>query len=140
MDCVNLLIPGEFVLPDTSPAISEGTQLPMPAELLEGVALFLREEVAKKLQTRDRFLAKVAANSLQIAQREMQYSNDLKAGERSRLEDILGRGDDLDTLRRSLVERLRDTLALDTPGLAEHLRQTVASQLAIDQPGYSALS
>lgn len=30
-------------------------------------------------------------------------------------------------------------LPLDTPGLDEHLRETVAGQLAIDQPFYTAL-
>ncbi|MEM8662075.1 MAG: DUF6285 domain-containing protein [Pseudomonadota bacterium] len=30
-------------------------------------------------------------------------------------------------------------MPLDTPGLTDHLRQTVAGQLAIDQPHYPAL-
>jgi hypothetical protein len=37
------------------------------------------------------------------------------------------------------VHQLRDSLPLNTQGLAEHLRQTVACQLFLDQPGYSAL-
>jgi hypothetical protein len=42
---------------------------------------------------------------------------------------------------QALVERLRDgSLALDAPGLAEHLRQTVVDQVAIDQPNYSGLA
>jgi len=36
---------------------------------------------------------------------------------------------------------LRDeSIALDTPGLSEHLRATVANQVAIDQPKYSGLT
>ena len=31
------------------------------------------------------------------------------------------------------------TIGLDLPGLQEHLRQTVANQIAIDQPRYSGL-
>jgi len=139
MDCVNLLIPGDFVLPDTHVPISNGTQLPMQAELLEGVATFLKEEVAAQLESHNSFLARVAANSLRIAQRECQFGPALAGQEQARLEILLGKTDELDSLRWELVERLRDKLPLDSTGLAEHLRQTVAGQLAIDQPNYSAL-
>jgi aminoglycoside phosphotransferase (APT) family kinase protein len=75
IDCVNLLIPGAFSLPEPGKPISQGTQLPMPTELLSSVAAFLKEEVAGKLDSRDGFLARVAANSLGIAQREFQCGN-----------------------------------------------------------------
>jgi aminoglycoside phosphotransferase (APT) family kinase protein len=137
MDCVNLVIPGDFALPQAI-ELDEGTQLPMPAELLEGVRSFLREEVAAGDQQRFGFLAKVAANSLGIAQREFLYGPALAQAEHSRLSAMLGEGS-LDQLRRQLVEQLRNGLPLDTPGLGAHLRQTVAGQLSIDQPHYSAL-
>ena len=140
MDCVNLLIPGPFELPDTGRSVHEGTQLPMPAELLEGVAKFLKDDVAATDDPHKGFLARVAANSLGIAQRELLCGPELAKTEERRLQDLLGATENLDTLRWSLVHQLRDDMALDTPGLAEHLRQTVAAQLAIDQPRYSALS
>lgn len=139
MDCVNLLIPGVFSLPDMDRPISEGTLLPMQAELLEGVAIFLKDEVAVKLDSHNSFLARVAANSLRIAQREFQYGPELAAQEKLRLQALLGQQADLETLRWELVKRLREELPLDTPGLADHLRQTVAAQLSIDQPKYSGL-
>ncbi len=139
MDCVNLLIPGEFTLPDLGCPISQGTQLPMPAELLAGVENFLKREVAGKLETHNSFLARVAANSLGIAQREFQYGSELAAQELQRLQDLLGQPGELDLLRWELVNRLRAGMPLNTAGLAEHLRQSVAGQLAIDQPRYSAL-
>jgi aminoglycoside phosphotransferase (APT) family kinase protein len=139
MDCVNLLIPGDYTLPPAGQSISEGTQLPMPAELLEGVAKFLREDVAPALDSQHSFLARVAANSLGIAQRELLYGNHLAAQEKQRLELLLGKEAPLKTLRWELVHQLRNSLPTDTPGLAEHLRQSVAAQLAIDQPQYSAL-
>jgi aminoglycoside phosphotransferase (APT) family kinase protein len=139
MDCVNLLIPGDYALPDLQRPLSSGTQLPMPAELLEGVVRFLKEEVATELQGRSAFLARVAANSLQIAQRELQFGSLLANEEKARLDSLLGTTDDLESQRRELVNRLRQALPLDAPGLAEHLRQTVATQLALDQPRYSAL-
>ncbi len=141
MDCVNLLLPGELSLPDTALPISAGTQLPMPAELLEGVADFLKNSVAGQLDPHARFLAKVAANSLRIAQREFQYGEVLRMAESGRLRAMLGTPQgNIDELRWQLVGQLREGLPLDTPGLAEHLRQTVAGQLSIDQPRYSALS
>jgi len=139
MDCVNLLIPGEFELPDANKSISDGTQLPMQAELLEGVAAFLKDEVAARLESHNSFLARVAANSLRIAQRECQFGPNLAAQEQAGLERLLGMPGELDSLRWELVNRLRDKLPLDSPGLAEHLRRSVAGQLAIDQPNYSAL-
>ena len=139
MDCVNLIIPGKYSLPAMDNNFSEGTQLPMPEELLEGVAVFLKEQLAAELDPHNGFLARVAANSLRIAQREFQHGSALAAQEKQRLEALLGQTGSLDELRWELVLRLRDTLPLNTPGLAEHLRQTVAAQLAIDQPRYSAL-
>ena len=47
---------------------------------------------------------------------------------------------ELEELRWTLVSGLRGELALDAPGLDEHLRHTVAGQLAIDQPNYPALT
>jgi aminoglycoside phosphotransferase (APT) family kinase protein len=139
MDCVNLLIPGDYSLPPAGHSIAAGSQLPTPAELLEGVRSFLKDDIAMQLDSHAGFLARVAANSLGIAQREMLHGSALAVAERERLERVLGITGDLDELRWELVRRLRDDLPLDTPGLAQHLRQTVAGQLALDQPGYSAL-
>lgn len=137
MDCVNLLIPGDYLLPPKQP-LKQGPQLPMPAELLEGVRKFLKEDIAESQDGHTGFIARVAANSLGIAQRELLYGPVRAAGEYARLQALLGTGE-LDALRWNLVKGLRGELALTTPGLAEHLRQTVAEQLAIDQPFYSAL-
>jgi hypothetical protein len=53
---------------------------------------------------------------------------------------LLGEEGDLETLRRSLVRRLRDDrIALDHPGFADYLREAVVNQIAIDQPTYSGL-
>ena len=139
MDCVNLLIPGDYALPPAEQSITAGSQLPTPAELLEGVRSFLKDDIATQLDSHAGFLARVAANSLGIAQREILHGSALAVAEKERLEQLLGMTGGVDELRWELVRRLRDDLPLDTPGLAQHLRQTVAGQLALDQPGYSAL-
>lgn len=139
MDCVNLLIPGGFDLPEI-PELDAGTQLPLPAELLKGPMELLLELAAAESDPRRGFMGKVAANSLGIAQREMLVGPGLARDEHERLSGLLESDGELDELRWTLVNALRADMALDTPGLAEHLRQTVAGQLAIDQPKYSALS
>lgn len=138
MDCVNLLIPGPVELPCPVDAAA-GTQLPMPAELLRGVVSFLAEDVAGELRGKDRFLARVGANSLGIVERELLYGAKLGEAEHARLSKLLGKDAPLDDLRRTLVEMLRAPGQLDSVALAEHLRASVAGQLFIDQPTYSAL-
>jgi aminoglycoside phosphotransferase (APT) family kinase protein len=139
MDCVNLLIPGEFTLPELKTKLDHGTQLPMPVELLSSVEDFLKSSAIERMQPHDQFLAKVAANSLSIAQREFQYSVKLEQEEKQRLVSLLRQDDDLDNLRWQLVDIIRKGVALNTPGLDKHLRNTVAGRLFIDQPKYSAL-
>jgi len=142
MDCVNLIIPGKIELPlymdSQNLLLDQGTQLPMPAELLEGVRIFLQEEVALADKRRFGFLAKVAANSLGIAQRELIHGPVLAEAENARLEALNFKGS-LDRKRWLLIDDIRRGLDLDTVDLADHLRQTVAAQLKIDQPHYSAL-
>jgi aminoglycoside phosphotransferase (APT) family kinase protein len=139
MDCVNLLFPGPVVLPTPQAELSQGTRLPMPAELLESVRGFLRQEVAGSAESHTGFMARVAANALGIVQREVLYGPDLDAAEAARLSELLGSAAELDELRWELVRRLRDGMPLEDSRLQAHMRQTVAGQLAIDQPHYSAL-
>lgn len=139
MDCVNLLVPGSVELDPQKTPLATGVQLPMPAELLESVALFLRDDLSSQLNPETGFLARVAANSLGIVQREIVYGPQLAAGEHERLKTLLNSDGEIDILRRELVNKLRGSMDLDLLGLAEHLRLTVAGQLSIDQPQYSGL-
>ena len=116
--------------------------MPRIDELLESVRDFLRGDVMAETRGRTRFLARVASNSLDIALRETALGPGHRvaelAGLRAVLKDAQG---DLETLRWRLVHGLRDgSIGLATPGLADHLRQTVAVQIAIDQPRYSGLA
>ncbi|MFK7974752.1 MAG: phosphotransferase family protein [Halioglobus sp.] len=139
MDCVNLLFPGQFELPQDNTLARAGTQLPMPEELLSGVIQFLKHEAAPKLEGHNHFLARVAANSLRIAQSELRHGAAAGEAERQRLSAIVEDGGSLDELRWKLVHQLRGDMPLDSTQLQHHLRQTVAVQLFIDQPRYSAL-
>lgn len=130
-DCVALLIPGPVSVPE--PAGSEDS-LPRAEELLGSVAEFLAGDVAGELQGANAYLARVAANSVVIAAREAQLGPALLEAERRRLTEIDGLAE---PSRQALALALRDSLSLDSPGLAEHLRHCVHGQLAIDQPDYS---
>ena len=136
---MNLLIPGSVELVETKPFTST-LDMPRTDELLESVRDYLRGDVMAATQGRINFLARVAANSLDIVLRELALSAKQRELELERLRRLFGSNDDLETLRWKLVHALRDgSMPLDAPGLAEHLRQTVANQVAIDQPGYSGL-
>jgi len=139
IDCVNLLIPGPVAL--VEPAASDELDLPSAAELLSSVRRYLKGDVVEQTGGRTRFLARVSANALGIVERELALGPPAREQERARLEHLLGRPGTLAELRSGLSEALREgALALDSPGLADHLRATVVNQVAIDQPRYSGFA
>ena len=70
--------------------------------------------------------------------RELELGPAHRAGERERLERILGHTAISRRCAGGWCDALRDgSMPLDRPGLAEHLRATVVNQVAIDQPRYS---
>ena len=136
VDCVNLMMPGAVSLPAAAPPASDA--LPRDEELLISVRDFLREDVMGATSGRTQFMARVAANSLDILLRDLSIGAALRAAEHTRLRAIMGHTENREALRWELVRALRDgSMALDTPGLVDHLRATVAGELAIDQPSYS---
>ncbi len=114
---------------------------PAARELLDAVARFLREAAAPGLAGHPGFLARVAANALEIARREIALGPAADAAHRARLAQLLDvRGDiACGTLDAALCERLRArTVDATTPGLLEHLWSTTLAKVAIDQPGYAS--
>ncbi len=136
IDCVNLLIPGDTKpLP---PPVERDSNLPTTLELLRSVRDFLRQDVARETSDRLQYLSRVAANSLEIVERSLQFAPLVEAEELVRLRALLSRDDDLSALRNALIEHILDgKFKLDDPALTTHLRATVSAQLAIDQPGYA---
>jgi len=89
-------------------------------------------------QGRTSFLARVAANSLDVVLRQLELGPAHRRLEHELLAQLMGDDGDLESLRWKLVGGLRDgSIALDRPGLATYLRTSVANQAAIDQPRYS---
>jgi aminoglycoside phosphotransferase (APT) family kinase protein len=137
VDCVNLLIPGP-VEPPAPESSRSSLDMPRTDEILESVRDFLRNDVMAATRGRTNFHARVAGNALDIVLRELDLGPAHRKREHESLGRILGRSGDLETLRWQLVRELRDgSMRLDHPGLAEHLRRTVVTQVAIDQPRYS---
>ena len=138
VDCVNLLMPGA-VTPLPTPAVADSA-MPRAEELLLSVRDFLREDVMQETHGRTQFLARVAANSLDIVHRQSVAGTEAQRLERARLAALFPAraAESLESLRAQLVRALRDgTLALSNASLQAHLRQTVADQVGIDQPRYS---
>lgn len=137
IDCVNLVIPGPV---ERLGAATKPSTLDMPRadELLTAVRDFLRDEVIGATRGRTSFFARVAGNAADIVLRELELGEAARAREKAGLERLFGESGDLERLRWKLVEALRDgSMPLDRPGLADHLRQSTADQVAIDQPKYS---
>ena len=137
VDCVNLLIPGPVEEP-VGETKESTLDMPRANEMLTSVRDFLRNDVMSGTTGRTNFLARVASNSLDIVLRELELGPVHRTRERDGLERILGHSGDLEALRWELVRALRDgSMSLERPWLADHLRQTVVTQVAIDQPQYS---
>ena len=155
MDCVHLLIPGEI---PALPASVEDANLPSASELVRSVQTHLSDHVADQMNGADKFLIRVAVNSLSIAEREISLGAAIKrleyeglltlfdVSEASVGSDKLQDPENSDwveklaQLRWQLVASLRANAPLDEGALSDHLRNTVAHRLRIDQPKYSALS
>jgi aminoglycoside phosphotransferase (APT) family kinase protein len=139
VDCANLLIPGPVKLIEGKP-FSSTLDMPRTDELVSSVRDYLRGDVMAATAGRTNFLARVAANSLDIVLRELSLGEAQRALELQRLLALFRANDDLEALRWRLVRQLRDgSMPLDAAGLGDHLRLTVVNQLAIDQPNYSGL-
>lgn len=132
-DCVSMLL-GRVDLP--TPATADSLDLPTLTELVDSVETFLASDVAPELSGARGYLARVAANSLGIASRQIRLAPVLEQEERARLSEILGRDGEIGSLRQDLAAALRDGMDLQTRGLARHLCLTVSGQLAIDQPRF----
>lgn len=121
---------------------------PNAAQLLSAVVAYLRQDAGPALaaagQSALAYQARVAANMLEIARREITLAPASDAAEQARLQALLPDeaalpGADLVRLNQALAERIaQGDLGLHTPGLAEHLWQTTLDKLAVDQPKYAS--
>lgn len=120
---------------------------PTVAELLEAVRGFLEQDVIEALEGTKKFHARVAANVLAIALRELEMEPSQLAAEWRRLAGLLGAADaptDLAALREAvrarteaLCVRIRAGDADSGPqrdAIVAHVRATVREKLAVVNP------
>ena len=111
---------------------------PRPDEILTRVANFLKGPATRESGPHISFQLRVAANAVEICQRQLTLAPKAEAEELARLRALLSSDGDLPTLNRALATRIRaGELTLETPGLADHLWATTLAKLAVDQPTYS---
>lgn len=147
MDCVNLLFPGPYSLDAPNPA---PTDISDQTELLTTVRDFLKTEVLPGTEGRMSFLSRVSSNALDIVLRESALDGSHLRDESARLTAlgfVAPPGSDHSLVatvghqRMLLIDAMKGvSVQLGNVALEGHLRQTVAQQLAIDQPRYSALA
>jgi hypothetical protein len=111
---------------------------PRADEILTRVANFLKGPATRESGPHISFQLRVAANAIEICQRQLTLAPKEEAEELARLRGLLGIDGDLPMLNRELALRIRaGELTLETPGLADHLWATTLAKLAVDQPTYS---
>jgi len=112
---------------------------PSPVEIMGAVAEFLRTVVAVEANARTAFVARVAANALEISRRHLTIGLEAEAEELPRLEAILGHKGSLAELTAEFSDKISTgELGLETPGVADQLWAATLAKLAVDQPSYSA--
>ncbi len=128
---------------------------PSAAELIAAATEALRDELLPALTGRAAFQARIVANVLDIARRELEHGPAADASELARLTALLRADaaqevarvpmpraqlpddDPLPRLRAALCDAIRDgRVGLGTPGLADHLWADAMARLAIEQPAY----
>ncbi|MDP3494923.1 MAG: phosphotransferase family protein [Hyphomonadaceae bacterium] len=141
IDCVNLIIPGAVRKPQPALQTLSTTELPRSDELLKGVRDFLRNEASAGLEGRNQFLARVAANSVDIALRELTFGADAAGWETQALRALLGAPGDVSELRDSLCKAIRlGEIDIGRADLHAYLRDSVLAQAMVDQPSYPGVA
>jgi len=109
--------------------------MPDATILLEAAAKYLDEELAPTLSGYHRFQTRVTINVLNIVRRELELRSMQTQTERARLAALLGHDDEMETLERELIERMRaGAISSSDPALRAHIRESLAAALAINNP------
>lgn len=112
--------------------------IPPAPTLLQATADYLAHELLPTLQGYHRFQTRIAVNALHIALREAAQAGAHQAAATQRLKALLNQDGDLATLDRELHDAIADgRMPLDTPGLVDHLRQSLHDALAINNPRWT---
>ena len=111
---------------------------PRGPALLDAVAALLRDVLMPQLQGNAAFQARVAANAVDLAAREMRLGPAADAAAADRLQALLQHRGPPDALATDLALAIRSG-AIDpqSPDLRAHLWASTLDKVAVDQPGYA---
>jgi len=120
-------------------------------ELLESVALYLRDDVMKNTEGRTNFHGRVAANVVDMLRRELRSVEAHYAHEWDGLDHLLGvqpMPPHLEQMREALVQRNRDLSSRIREGamsdaewrtqLFAHLRRVIHEKISVSNPALAA--
>jgi len=111
---------------------------PRGPALLDAVATLLREVLQPQLQGNAAFQARVAANAVDLAAREMRLGPAADAAAADRLQALLQHRGPPDALATDLALAIRSGAIDDqAAALRAHLWASTLDKLAIDQPSYA---
>ncbi len=111
------------------------SSLPKATILLQAAVKYLEEELMPTLTGYHRFKTRVTANVLNTVRRELELRGAHAAAEHQRLVALLGHDGEVEELSRELARKIRaGSIPLDAPKLREHIRQSLADALAINNP------
>ncbi len=106
---------------------------PSATDIIDEVEKALREGLPQG------FYQRVAANGLALALREQALADGFESAERNRLEALLGKSGDVESLNAELCQQIQDgKIAFDDASLIAHLHATTREKMLIDQPRYAA--
>lgn len=113
---------------------------PNALELLAAVRGYLENSAIPGLTGHAAFHGRVAANVVATLEREIAHGPAALAAEHARLKALLDRDGSLEELRAELCARFQaGALDAQSPGVLEHMLQTAADRVAIEQPSYASL-
>jgi hypothetical protein len=108
--------------------------------VLLAVARWLRESALPALPPALVFQARVAANAVELAAREIAEAPAARERARERLAGLLGHDGALEALETELASAIQNGQQLaDSPEVLEHLLVSAIDKVAIDQPSYASL-
>lgn len=111
---------------------------PRGPALLDAVATLLREVLLPQLQGHFAFQARVAANAVDLAAREMRLGPAADAAAADRLQALLRHPGPPDAQEAALALAIRSgAIDAQDPALRAHLWASTLDKLAIDQPSYA---
>ena len=111
---------------------------PRGPALLDAVASLLRDVLLPQLPPGAAFQARVAANAVDLAAREMRLGPAADAAHAERLQALLQHSGPPDVLAAELALAIRSgAIDAQNPALRAHLWASTLDKLAIDQPAYA---